>query len=161
MRFTRSRRAACSKSPDVRPSPGAESVPVTQSSAPAVSRNAELRSGVGVVGDERSLGSAERVSHSITVRAAPSGGFVLSITSDAMVELMPVFEAERSYSNGAAWEALIEYLISSDPRLSELNLDSESDAALGFSKKRAPLDALRAILLEADGRRAEAPKAHP
>ena len=76
---------------------------------------------------------------------------MLSITSDAMVELMPVFEAERSYSNGAAWEALLEYLISSDPRLSELKLDSESDAALGFSKKREPLDALRAILLEAAG----------
>ena len=85
------------------------------------------------------------------MRPAPSGGFVLSITSDAMVELMPVFERERSYSNGAAWEALIEYLISSDPRLSELNLDSESDAALGFSKKREPLDTLRAILLDAAG----------
>jgi hypothetical protein len=74
---------------------------------------------------------------------------MLSIGSDAMIELMPVFEAEKSYSNGPAWEALIEYLISSDPRLSELELDSESDAALGFSKTREPLDTLRAILLDA------------
>jgi hypothetical protein len=120
---------------------------VTQSSAPALS--ATSSSAPATKATSADVARRERVARSIEVSAVPSGGFVLSIDSEAMLELMPVFEAERSYGNGPAWEALIEYLISSDPRLSELSLDSESDAALGFSKEREPLDALRATLLDA------------
>jgi hypothetical protein len=94
-------------------------------------------------------GDSERITRSIRVLAVPEGGFRLSVTADAMVELMPVFEAEKGYSNGAAWEALIEYLVSNDPRLAGLRLDSESDAALGWSRTREPLDLLRSVLLEA------------
>ncbi len=74
---------------------------------------------------------------------------MLAVDADAMLELAAVFEAERSYSNGPAWEALIEYLMSKDARLSGLELDSESDAALAYGKKREPLDGLRALLLDA------------
>jgi hypothetical protein len=94
-------------------------------------------------------GASEPITRSIRVVALPQGGFRLSIAADAMLELMPVFETEGGYSNGPAWEALIEYLISNEPRLAGLGLDSESDVALGWSSTREPLDLLRSILLEA------------
>lgn len=59
---------------------------------------------------------------------------------------MSVFEAERSYSNGPAWGALIEFIVATDPRVSDYELDAEG---LGWSRTSDPLDRLRAVLLEA------------
>jgi hypothetical protein len=90
--------------------------------------------------------SDSQIEASIQVISHPKGGFVLRIGQAAMLELMPVFEEEKSYSNGPAWGALIEYVVSSDPRLSDYELDSEG---LGWSSTREPLERLRSILLEA------------
>lgn len=70
-------------------------------------------------------------------------GFLLRIDADLMSALMPVFESVRSYSNGPAWAALVEFLIAGDSTLRALELDDESDAALVHSSDRAALDALR------------------
>lgn len=88
----------------------------------------------------------EKLGDGIQVLEHPHGGFVIRVRTEAMLELMPVFEAERSYSNGPAWGALIEYVISSDPRMSDYEMDAEG---LGWSETRNPLDRLRSILLEA------------
>jgi hypothetical protein len=87
-----------------------------------------------------------QIAASIQVRKYETGGYVIHIGEEAMLGLMPVFEQERSYSNGPAWGALIEYVVSSDPRLSDYKLDPEG---LGWSKTKEPLDRLRSILLEA------------
>lgn len=87
-----------------------------------------------------------QLENSIQVVSHPRGGFVLRIGEAAMLELMPVFEEEKSYSNGPAWGALIEYVVASEPRLSDYELDSEG---LGWCLTREPLERLRSILLEA------------
>lgn len=88
----------------------------------------------------------EKIANGILVLVHPRGGFVLRVGIESMLELMPVFELERSCSNGPAWGALIEYVISSDPRMSDYKMDSEG---LAWSERRKPLDQLRSILLEA------------
>ena len=90
--------------------------------------------------------AGEQIASSIQLIDHPRGGFAIRIGEAAMLELMPVFEEEKSYSNGPAWGALIEHLVSSDPRLSDYQLDSEG---IGWSPTREPLDRLRSILLEA------------
>jgi hypothetical protein len=75
-------------------------------------------------------------------------GFYLSFDASGMIELMPAFEKENSYSNGPAWECIAEYLISRRKGLKGINLDSEGDALLAVCKRREPLEKLRAILLE-------------
>lgn len=47
---------------------------------------------------------SENVSNAIRVLDHPRGGFVIRIGSDAMLELMPIFETESAYSNGPAWD---------------------------------------------------------
>jgi hypothetical protein len=88
----------------------------------------------------------EKISGAIHVIAHPRGGFVIRIGEDAMVELMPVFESAGSYSNGPAWGALIEFVVATDARLADYELDAEG---LGWSRTREPLDLLRTVLLEA------------
>jgi hypothetical protein len=88
----------------------------------------------------------EKISKAIRVMSHPDGGFVIRIDDDAMLELMPVFESAQSYSNGPAWGALIEFVVATDPRVSDYELDTEGR---GWSPTREPLDRLRAILLEA------------
>ena len=90
--------------------------------------------------------ASEKTRNAIRVAEHPAGGFVIRIGADAMLELMSTFEAESSYSNGPAWGALIEFVVSSDARMSDYQLDAEG---LGWSSNREPLDRLRAILLEA------------
>jgi hypothetical protein len=90
--------------------------------------------------------SVEKIAASIRVLEHPTGGFVIEIGMDAMLELMPVFEKEKSYSNGPAWGALLDYVMSSDPRISDLEPDPEG---LGWSQTKEPLERLRLILLEA------------
>jgi hypothetical protein len=75
-------------------------------------------------------------------------GFFLSFDAIGMLELMPVFEKENSYSNGPAWEVIAEYLISRNQDLKGIDLDSEGDALLAVCMKREPLEKLHAILLE-------------
>ena len=87
-----------------------------------------------------------KVAAAIQVLEHPTGGYVIRIGLDAMLELMPIFEEEGSYSNGPAWGALLDYLMASDPRIADLKPDPEG---LGWSATREPLERLRAILLEA------------
>jgi hypothetical protein len=91
-------------------------------------------------------GHNEQIAASIQVREHQKGGYVIRIGEAVVLELMPLFQLEGSYSNGPAWGALIEYVVSSDPRSSDYELDSEG---LGWSQTREPLDRLRSILLEA------------
>ncbi len=91
----------------------------------------------------------ERVAGAIQVLEHPKGGFVIRIGEAAMLELMPVFVEAGSYSNGPAWGALLEYLVSSQPLLDDYEIDSEG---LGWSATREPLDRLRGILLGAAAR---------
>jgi hypothetical protein len=88
----------------------------------------------------------KKTASAIRVLAHARGGFVIRVGEDAMRELMPVFEAAQSYSNGPAWGALIELIVATDPRVADYELDAEG---LGWSPTREPLDRLRAILLEA------------
>ncbi len=53
-------------------------------------------------------GAGEQVAESIQVQNHPRGGFAIRVGEAAMIDLMPVFEAEKSYSNGPAWGALFE-----------------------------------------------------
>jgi hypothetical protein len=92
------------------------------------------------------LADLQKVAQSLSVVPHPSGGFVIRVGTDAMLELMPVFESARSYSNGPAWGALIEYVVARDSRMADYTLDAEGR---GWSSTREPLDRLRAILIEA------------
>ncbi len=88
----------------------------------------------------------EKIAAAVEVRPHPNGGFTLRIGIDAMVELLPAFESVKSYSNGPAWSGLIDYIIATDPRVADYEMDSEGRC---WSATRDPLDRLRAILLEA------------
>lgn len=88
----------------------------------------------------------EKIANAIKVVSHTDGGCVIHIGEDAMLELMSVFEAEQSYSNGPAWGSLIEFIVAADPRVSDYELDTEGR---GWSPTSDPLDRLRTILLEA------------
>ena len=88
---------------------------------------------------------SDPVTEPIRIQSHPSGGFVLRIGQAAMTDRLPIFEQAGSYSNGPAWGALIEYVVATDPRMSDYHLDAEGR---GWCKTREPLERLRAILLE-------------
>jgi len=88
-----------------------------------------------------------RSSFSITFH--PETGFALELGSDAMVETMELFESVDSYSNGPAWEGMAEYLISRNPGLDGIELESEAGAMLARCEMRKPLEDLQARLIGA------------
>ncbi len=89
------------------------------------------------------------VRSSFSIDFHPETGFVLELGSDAMVETMPLFESVNSYSNGPAWEAMAEYLISRNPGLEGIELESEAGAMLARCETRNPLEDFQARLIDA------------
>jgi hypothetical protein len=99
-----------------------------------------------VVGLTTSHPAVNVVSAGIRVVEHPRGGFVLRLEPDLMLDLLPTFQAERSYPNGPAWGGLIEYVIENDTRLAGYEMDREGR---GWSATRDPIEQLRSILVEA------------
>jgi hypothetical protein len=93
--------------------------------------------------------SCARGAQAIRVVALPNGDHRLEVVAETMLACAAVFEAEKSYSNGPAWEALIEHLAASDPRAAGVHVESESDAAIAVGRARPVLEALRARLVAA------------
>lgn len=84
----------------------------------------------------------------IKIHGDSAEGFSLCFEASGMIELMPLFEEEDSYSNGPAWEGIAEYLITQATSLEEIELDSEGDALLAQCTRREPIEKLQAILIE-------------
>ena len=82
---------------------------------------------------------------SIAVQGHPGGGFVLRVGEAAFVSRIPVFEQAGSYGNGPAWGELIDFIVATDPRMADYEMDPEG---LAWSPTREPLERLRSILLE-------------
>ena len=73
---------------------------------------------------------------------------VASLLSVHEAQLLTYMKLGRSYGNGPAWAAIVEYLGSKDAALRSLELDDESDALLVRSTDMNVLDSLRQRLLD-------------
>jgi hypothetical protein len=90
----------------------------------------------------------EMLKAAFTVQRFAYGGYILNFAGEAMISLMPAFEAEDSYGNGPAWEALADYVTRTNG-LTGIELDSESDAMIARCSLEAPLRSLADALRDA------------